>query len=80
MYVAWSIITKDGRSQFGVLVREEVKGEQFYVGLDGKEFMLMPTDIDDRHASALSIMPAGLLDCMTDDEKKDLITFLESLE
>ena len=80
MYVAWSIITTDGRSQFGVLVREEVKGEQFYVGSEGKEFMLMPTDIEDRHASGQSIMPAGLLDRMTDDEKKDLVTFLESLE
>jgi putative membrane-bound dehydrogenase-like protein len=80
MYVPWSIITVDGRSQFGVLVREEVKGEQFYVGSDGKEFMLMPTDIDERHASRESIMPQGLLDRMTDGEKRDLITFLESLE
>lgn len=80
MYVPWSIITVDGRSQFGVLVREEVKGEQFYVGSDGKEFMLMPIDIDERHASRESIMPQGLLDQMTDGERRDLITFLESLE
>jgi hypothetical protein len=42
--------------------------------------MLMPTDIDERHASRESIMPQGLLDRMTDGEKRDLITFLESLE
>jgi putative membrane-bound dehydrogenase-like protein len=79
MYVPWTIVTNDGQVRTGLLVREGLEGEQFYVAQDAKEFMLLPADIDERRESKESIMPKGLLDALTDDEIRDLFAYLESL-
>lgn len=77
MYVPWMILTDDGRSRLGLLVREGLAGEQFYVDRDGKEFHVLPTEIEERRSSAESLMPAGLLTRCTPTEVRDLIAFLE---
>lgn len=80
MFVAWTIVAADGRVRNGVLVREGLKGEQFYVGPDGVEFEIQPAEIEDRAPSKESLMPAGLLASCSDEEIRDLLAFLESLK
>jgi putative membrane-bound dehydrogenase-like protein len=80
MYVPWIVVTTAGTTSLGLLVREGLEGEQFYIGSDSKEFMLKPDQIDERRESKESIMPRGLLDRATDTELRDLITYLESLK
>ncbi len=79
MYVPWTIVSNDGQVRTGLLVREGLEGEQFYVAADAKEFMLLPADIDERRESKESIMPNGLLDSSSDNEIRDLWAYLESL-
>lgn len=79
-YVPWRILLEDGRVQEGLLAREGLKGEQTYVGSDGKEFVVLPDQIVERTASSTSLMPAGLMANCTDQEIRDLFAYLESLK
>lgn len=79
-YVPWHILTREGRVQDGLLAREGLKGEQYYVGTDGKEFMLLPDEIVERRTSSASLMPAGLMSSLSDEEARDLFAFLQSLK
>ncbi|MBY0588468.1 c-type cytochrome [bacterium] len=79
MYVPWLVVTTRGESKIGLLVREGLQGEQYYVGSDSQEFMLKPEDIEERRESKESIMPHGLLDQATEIEIRDLMSYLEKL-
>jgi putative heme-binding domain-containing protein len=79
MYVPWIVVTDDGRRWTGLLVREGLKGEQYYLTPAGTEEVVLPTAIDDRRAGTESVMPADVLSASTPQEVSDLITFLEGL-
>jgi putative membrane-bound dehydrogenase-like protein len=78
-YVPWLIATQSGQVLTGILVREGLEGEQYYVAADSKEWMLRPEQIEERRESSESIMPRGLLDSCSPQETRDLIAYLESL-
>ena len=46
------------------------------VGADGKEQLVRRDDVSDMRPSAVSLMPAGLLDGLADGQVRDLMTFL----
>jgi putative heme-binding domain-containing protein len=76
-YVPWIIETTDGRTLTGLYVGEEVKGEHRYADAQGKIFLVHPNDIERRDASKQSIMPADFGKSLTDDELRDLASFLQ---
>lgn len=75
-FVPWLIETTDGRTLTGLYVGEEVDGRHRYADAAGKIFLLHPNDIERRDAAKQSIMPADLGKTLTDDELRDLATFL----
>jgi putative heme-binding domain-containing protein len=77
-YHAVMIETKDGQEFSGVLVRED--GEQVILrDATGKETPVAKNNISDRRMGTLSLMPAGLIDVLSPQERIDLFRFLSEL-
>jgi putative heme-binding domain-containing protein len=77
-FVAWLVITRDGRSLVGTLVHQQATGEQTYADRDGKLIELAAGEIENRRPQATSIMPDTLPDQLTLQEFRDLLAFLRS--
>jgi putative heme-binding domain-containing protein len=85
-FVNWTIETKNGKSFSGIYLGEkvfrhpktEVETKQMYVDATGKEFALSESEIDQREASPLSVMPNDLHKQMTLQEFRDLLAFLQN--
>lgn len=77
-YHAVSVETKDGEEYSGVLVLD---GNQQIVLRDatGKELTIAKNNVADRRIGTLSLMPAGLVDNVTPQERIDLFRFLSEL-
>lgn len=72
------IETKDGQEFSGVLVRENT--EQVVLrDATGREITVAKNDISDRRIGTLSLMPAGLIDSLSPQERIDLFRFLSEL-
>jgi putative membrane-bound dehydrogenase-like protein len=84
LFVAWNIITSDGKTYTGLIVEEgSIGGKPGTVTLanaEGKITVLKRADIEERHALATSIMPDNLPEQMTPREFVDLIEFLTTLK
>lgn len=76
-YQAWKIETADGRTVTGLLVGTNLDVSE-YIDDKGKRFKLAAADAVDVKASAVSIMPEGLFDNLTDQEVRDLLAYLAS--
>jgi putative heme-binding domain-containing protein len=77
-YHAVSVETKDGQEFSGVLVRENT--EQLILrDASNKEVNVAKNDIQDRRIGTLSLMPAGLIDNVSNQERIDLFRFLSEL-
>jgi putative membrane-bound dehydrogenase-like protein len=77
-YHAVMVETKDGQEFSGVLVRENTE-EVVLRDATGKETAVAKQNISDRRIGTLSLMPAGLIDALTPQERVDLFRFLSEL-
>jgi putative membrane-bound dehydrogenase-like protein len=74
-YQAWKIETADGRTVTGLLVGTNLDVSE-YIDDKGNRFKVPAADAVDVKASAVSIMPEGLFDNLTDQEIRDLLAYL----
>ncbi len=74
-FQSWLLETSDGRVRTGMLHRT-VLDEYTYVDEKGALFTLNTRNITNSKALPTSIMPAGLVDQLTDQEIRDLLAFL----
>lgn len=77
-YHALMVETKDGQEFSGVLVGENT--EQLVLrDASNKEVAIAKNDVQDRRMGTLSLMPAGLIDSLSAQERIDLFRFLSEL-
>ena len=77
-YHAVTVETKDNEEYSGVLVRES--NEQIILrDATGKEITVAKNNVADRRIGTLSLMPAGLIDGVTPQDRIDLFRFLSDL-
>ncbi len=77
MYVPWKILTVDGRALTGLKLNGGgVGSRQRYLASDGSYFEVELADIETQEPLPQSIMPEGLLLGISEDEIRDLMTFL----
>ncbi|QDT06617.1 HEAT repeat protein [Rubripirellula lacrimiformis] len=74
-YTTHKVLTVDGRAFVGVVV-EDAGGAIQLQQANGKMESIAADDIDQIAASAVSIMPAGLDEALTEAELVDIVTFL----
>ena len=77
-YYPRMLITDDGRSFTGILLRDGGGGKEFYRDANGRERMIKTAEVVSRKELRSSVMPAGLIDTMTDREIRDLLAFLNT--
>lgn len=77
-YQAWILATTDGKLRTGMLIRTYLD-EYTYLDEKGQQFKLNTGDIVESRPAPTSIMPAGLVDLLTDQELRDLMAYLGSL-
>jgi putative membrane-bound dehydrogenase-like protein len=75
-FVSWVITTRDGKVRTGVIVEEGPNSTVTVGDAQGKTEVLRRADIEERHASAVSLMPDNLHERMTRRKFLDLIAFL----
>ena len=78
MFTPWTLLMSDGTTKVGLYVGGTNKNTQEYVDPNGNRFEVRPEDVEDRKPAKTSIMPAELVDAMTDQEFRDLVAFLET--
>jgi putative membrane-bound dehydrogenase-like protein len=76
-YVAWHLETADGKVRTGMLLHTQLD-EYTYLDAEGKRFKLKTGDLVEQRPLAISIMPEGLVERMTDQEIRDLLAYLQS--
>ena len=77
-YHALMVETKDGQEFSGVLVRENA--EQLVLrDAAGREVSVAKVNVAERRMGTLSLMPAGLIDGISAQERMDLFRFLSEL-
>ena len=74
-YVAYTVISKDGRIAMGT-VRAEGADAIKVTGNDAKTEVIKRADIEDIRASSTSIMPVGLVGAIGEKNMRDLLAFL----
>src|SRR5947208_2370708 len=74
------VVMSDGRTISGVVVKEEPSEFQVMTNLLTPEAItrIAKADIDQRVASKISPMPAGLVNVLTKEEIVDLLSYLEA--
>ena len=74
------VTTRDGRTYSGNVVAETDR--QLTLRVAGREAPVIVTksDIQSREATAVSMMPPGLLDALTDSEVIDLVGYLRTTQ
>jgi putative heme-binding domain-containing protein len=77
-YHAVMIETKDGNEFSGVLVSENTE-QVILRDATGKDITVTKNNINDRRMGTLSLMPAGLIDGLSMQERIDLFRFLSEL-
>lgn len=74
-YTAFNLETKDGQSITG-FISEQTPSAVTLTDVSGKRLVLPRRDIESLQASALSLMPEGLLDALQPQEVRDLFAYL----
>jgi putative heme-binding domain-containing protein len=79
-YVMQRILTTDGRTVSGVLIKEDDDNVTLMISPDAKEpTVIAQDDIDAMVPSSVSMMPKALMDQYTKDEIFELLAYLESI-
>ena len=73
------ITTRDGRTYSGNVVSETERQVTLRV-VGGNPVTINKADVQSREATAVSMMPPGLLDTLTDAEALDLVAYLRTAE
>src|SRR5205085_423257 len=74
-HIAYNVELKDGTAQTGVILQNNQ--ENLVLGLvNGQTLTIPKPDVAGMKASAVSLMPEGLLKGLTAQQQKDLLTFL----
>lgn len=76
-YLAWHLETADGKVRNGMLLHTHLD-EYTYLDAKGDRFKLKTGDLVEQRPLAISIMPDGLVDRMTDQEVRDLLAYLQA--
>lgn len=76
LYVAWQILTDDGRALSGLKLNDGSESHARFIGADGERFEVALDEIRSQRPSKLSIMPAKLEETMSIEEFRDLVAFL----
>jgi putative heme-binding domain-containing protein len=76
LFTLWSIKVKSGDQIDGMLLRRDGQSREVYVDASGKETTVNEPDVVDRRIRKESLMPTGLVQGMTDQELRDLVSFL----
>ncbi|MEM8910605.1 MAG: PVC-type heme-binding CxxCH protein [Planctomycetota bacterium] len=74
-YRPQQLLTVEGKVLTGLILGKEGK-LQAYVGTDGVVFYVDKEDVEERQEMTTSIMPTGLLDSLSANEIRDLISYL----
>ena len=82
MFVLWKIRTKKGDVVDGRVLDEDPSptGHVVLIDAQGKQTKVKNSDIDERQASKLSIMPEKLAERLTRQDFRDLLEFLSGLK
>jgi hypothetical protein len=76
LYTLWTITTKNGDHVTGMLLRRDGQENEVYVDASGQETKVMEPTVADRKMRSESLMPAGLVQGLTDQELRDLVAVL----
>ena len=76
-YYPWSLLTEDGDSFTGILLRDGGGGTEFFRDNQGRERKFLTKDIVARKPLMTSVMPDGLIELMTIREIRDVLAFLD---
>jgi putative heme-binding domain-containing protein len=76
LFFAWQIETEDGQNYVGMLVDEQVNGDQTYVDAQGKRTTFKQGEIAVRRSVRTSVMPDSVIEGLTTQELRDLVAFL----
>lgn len=76
-YFPRALVTEDGRTFVGILLRDGGGGKEFYRDNEGNERSFETSEIVLRRELDTSMMPDGLFQTMTDREIRDLLAFLQ---
>jgi len=76
-YVAYNVVLKNGDEPSGFVRAQNTEGLRF-LGIDGKERIFKHDEISGLRVSSVSLMPAGLLQGLSDHDVRSLLTFLVS--
>lgn len=77
-YKTYAIITKDGRS-FSGMILEETGNSIKLAGVDGKEHVILRTDVDEMAASLVSLMPNGMERELPGQGLPDVLAFIRGV-
>ncbi len=75
LYMPWTLTLKNG-TELDAMLLSRVGNTETFVDNTQKEYKLQSGDITDRVIRKVSIMPAGLVQSLTDQELRDLIAML----
>jgi putative heme-binding domain-containing protein len=76
-FATWLVVTSEGQTLTGMLVKEEATGEQTYADAEGRQIRLAAGQIEQRKPLATSIMPERLGERLTLQEIRDLLAYLQ---
>jgi putative membrane-bound dehydrogenase-like protein len=76
-YVAWHLEFADGKVKSGMLVHTNLD-DYTYLDAKGERFRVRTSDLVEQRPTAVSIMPEGLVDRLTDQEVRDLLAYLQA--
>ena len=77
-YFPWSLVTVDGRVFTGIPLRNGGGGKEVWRDNTGQEQTLITDQIESRSELRTSMMPAGLVETLTDRELRDVLAFLQT--
>jgi putative heme-binding domain-containing protein len=77
-FVAWTILTSDGRSHTGYLERDNAREIILRDPTKGETIHIAPADVEERREIG-TLMPEGLTAAMSPGQQRDLIRFLLDL-
>lgn len=74
-HIAYMVSLKDGGQALGVVLEESA--QLLTLGqVNGVDLAIPQTQVERRDAMSVSLMPAGLLNALSQDEQRDVMTFL----
>ncbi len=76
-YVAWHLEFANGKVRTGMLIDTNLD-VYTYLDAKGERFKVKTGDLIEQRPTAISIMPEGLVDTMTDEEIRDLLAYLQA--